>query len=190
MFDIQPTGQGSSWGLGVNSPGHVTGMFIGSNPRADARAFYWTNQTGMQDLGVLPGWVTSAGEGINDLDEIAGSLQGFQGKSISHVVLWTKSGGGWGVKDLGTLPGGFQALATALNNVGQVVGFSDYKQSGGLDHAFVWSNATGMQDLNLLIPVESGWVLSQANGINDLGQITGTGTINQETHAFLLTPTK
>jgi probable HAF family extracellular repeat protein len=190
MLDLQPAGLGSSWGFGVNSLGHVTGMFIGSNPRANPRAFYWTDQTGMQDLEVLPGWATSAGEGINDLDEIAGGLQGFQGKSIGHAVLWTQSDGRTRVKDLGTLPGGFQAFATALNNVGQVVGASDYKQSGGLDHAFVWSAATGMQDLNLLIPARAGWTLWQANGINDLGQITGKGTINQETHAFLLTPTQ
>ena len=190
MFDLQPTGPGSSWGFGVNSLGHVTGMFIGSNSRAGSRAFYWTDQTGMQDLGVLPGWATSAGEGINDMDEIAGTLQGFQGKSISHAVLWTQSGGRTRVKDLGALPGGFQAFATALNNVGQVVGASDTGQSEALDHAFVWSTATGMQDLNLLITAGSGWLLWQANGINDLGQITGKGTINQETHAFLLTPTQ
>jgi len=189
MLDLQPAGLGSSWGFGVNSLGHVTGMFIGSNAHANPRAFYWTGQTGMQDLAVLPGWDTSAGEGINNLDEIAGSLQGFDGKSISHAVLWTPSGGGgWGVKDLGTLPGGFQSFATALNNVGQVVGASDTGQNESLDHAFVWSTATGMQDLNLLIPAGSGWLLWQANGINDLGQITGKGTINQETHAFLLTP--
>ena len=131
-------------------------MFIGSNSRAGSRAFYWTDQTGMQDLGVLPGWATSAGEGINDMDEIAGTLQGFQGKSISHAVLWTQSGGRTRVKDLGALPGGFQAFATALNNVGQVVGASDTGQSEALDHAFVWSTATGMQETHafLLTPTQ------------------------------------
>ncbi len=45
-----------------------------------------------------------------------------------------------------------------------------------------------MTDLNTLIPPNSGWILTEARGINDAGQITGTGTINGETHAFLLTP--
>ena len=187
MIDLQPSGQGSSWGYGVNLLGHVTGLSIASDPRA----FLWTDTTGMQTLELLPGWSTGAGVGINDLDEIAGtSEKNFQGVIISHATLWTQRGGRSRVKDLGTLPGGFMSFATALNNVGQVVGASDFKQSGAVNHAFVWSSATGMQDLNLLIPAETGWTLWQANAINDLGQIAGRGTINQETHAFLLTATQ
>jgi probable HAF family extracellular repeat protein len=45
-----------------------------------------------------------------------------------------------------------------------------------------------MQDLNSLIPVGSGWVLSIANGINDSGEIVGYGLIHGKTHGFLLTP--
>jgi probable HAF family extracellular repeat protein len=45
-----------------------------------------------------------------------------------------------------------------------------------------------MSDLNSLIPPNSGWTLSEAFGINDTGQITGTGAINGATHAFLLNP--
>jgi probable HAF family extracellular repeat protein len=53
--------------------------------------------------------------------------------------------------------------------------------------AFIWQNAV-MSDLNTLIPGGSGWVLRIATGINDNGQITGTGTVGDQTHAFLLTP--
>jgi len=45
-----------------------------------------------------------------------------------------------------------------------------------------------MQDLNNLIPPNSGWSLSVAYAINKSGQITGQGTINGEQHGFLLTP--
>src|SRR5262245_12387301 len=45
-----------------------------------------------------------------------------------------------------------------------------------------------MADLNDLIPPGSGWLLEVAAAINDAGQITGTGTVNGCTHAFLLTP--
>jgi probable HAF family extracellular repeat protein len=45
-----------------------------------------------------------------------------------------------------------------------------------------------MQNLNDLIPSNSGWSLSLPTGINSRGQITGQGTINGEQHAFLLTP--
>lgn len=33
-----------------------------------------------------------------------------------------------------------------------------------------------------------GWILSNANAINDAGQITGDGSINGQAHVFLLTP--
>jgi probable HAF family extracellular repeat protein len=53
--------------------------------------------------------------------------------------------------------------------------------------AFIWQNGV-ITDLNTLIPSGTGWVLQQANGINDNGQIVGTGTIGGQAHAFLLTP--
>jgi hypothetical protein len=46
-----------------------------------------------------------------------------------------------------------------------------------------------MIDLNSLLDSGSGWVLTSANGINDSGQITGTGIFQGQTHAYLLTPT-
>ena len=45
-----------------------------------------------------------------------------------------------------------------------------------------------MQDLNELIPRGSKWVLTAAQAINQQGQIVGYGTVNQQTHAFLLAP--
>ena len=35
----------------------------------------------------------------------------------------------------------------------------------------------------------SSWYLEEAQGINDLGQIVGSGTINGQNHAYLMTPT-
>jgi hypothetical protein len=43
-----------------------------------------------------------------------------------------------------------------------------------------------MTDLNSLLPANSGWILSNATGINDSGQIVGVGTYNGQTQAFLL----
>ena len=39
-----------------------------------------------------------------------------------------------------------------------------------------------------MIPAGSGWALQSANGINDRGQIVGTGLHNGHTRAYLLTP--
>ena len=45
-----------------------------------------------------------------------------------------------------------------------------------------------MEDLNKFLDPNSGWVLSDATGINELGQICGNGTLNGQGHSFLLTP--
>jgi probable HAF family extracellular repeat protein len=45
-----------------------------------------------------------------------------------------------------------------------------------------------MVDLNTLIDPTLGWVLTTAAGINDAGQIVGSGVINGQSHAFLMTP--
>jgi hypothetical protein len=43
-----------------------------------------------------------------------------------------------------------------------------------------------MVDINELIPVDSGWELVNANGINNAGQIVGWGRVGGTTHGFLL----
>jgi hypothetical protein len=47
-----------------------------------------------------------------------------------------------------------------------------------------------MRNLNALIPADSGWYLVFAGGINERGQIAGTGILNGEVRGFLLTPTR
>ena len=45
-----------------------------------------------------------------------------------------------------------------------------------------------MQDLNTLIPRNSGWILNSVSDINVWGQIVGTGTFKGNPRGFLLTP--
>ena len=45
-----------------------------------------------------------------------------------------------------------------------------------------------MRDLDLEVAPGSGWVLVSANGVNDAGQIVGSGTLNGAQRGFLLTP--
>jgi hypothetical protein len=54
-------------------------------------------------------------------------------------------------------------------------------------HAFLW-NGSQMLDLNNLIDPNSGWVLEEAYGINNMGQIAGIGTHNGLQRSFILTP--
>ncbi len=107
------------------------------------------------------------------------------GPLIYHAFLYSASTGM--MSDLGALPGRDQSMASDINDLGQVVGISF--NDTGFAAAFIWSASTGMQDVNTLLPANSGWVLVSAEGISNSGQITGFGTFNgQVQHAYLLTP--
>jgi probable HAF family extracellular repeat protein len=101
------------------------------------------------------------------------------GNGASHAFLYS----GGSMTDLGALSQGWLSSALGINNSGEIVGESHL--NGGTPHAFLYANGS-MQDLNNLIPAGSGWDLEWASSINDRGQIVGWGTINGETHAFLL----
>ena len=84
------------------------------------------------------------------------------------------------VVELGYVGAGTNSEAYAINEEGLVVGSSN-------NNAFLWDADNGMLNLNDLLPDGSDWTnLSVASDINDLGQIVGWGTINGETHSFLI----
>lgn len=83
-------------------------------------------------------------------------------------------------------------------NGGQALGVNDLRRdsgkfSGPASNVCVVADPSftkpQLQNLNALIPPDSGCVLTYANGINQPGQIAAIGTVNGETHAALLTPT-
>ncbi len=86
----------------------------------------------------------------------------------------------YSVTDLGTL-GGTSSYATGINTSNEVVGEA-YTSSDKM-HAFEYSDDS-MEDLNSLLPSGSGWTLTEATGINDLGQIVGDGTIDGQTACY------
>ena len=52
-------------------------------------------------------------------------------------------------------------------------------------HGFVEMDGV-MIDLNQLLPVNSGWTIDAAYGINDSGAIVGAGTLNGQSYAVEL----
>jgi probable HAF family extracellular repeat protein len=75
----------------------------------------------------------------------------------------------------------------AMNSCPVIVGsfgiFPDYYR------AFAWDLNRGFQDLNSLIPPDSGWKLQEATSINEHGDIVGWGELHgEESVGFLLTP--
>jgi probable HAF family extracellular repeat protein/T5SS/PEP-CTERM-associated repeat protein len=130
----------------------------------------------MQDLGTLGGDLSEA-QAINENGQAVG-LARLAGGTTFHAFLWAG-----GMQDLGALTFA-NSIAYDINDEGQVVGAL---QTGQNSHAFVWADGQ-MQDLNNLIPANSGWVLQEARAINNKGRIVGFGTINGQTRAFLLKP--
>jgi probable HAF family extracellular repeat protein len=136
----------------------------------------------MIDLGTLDSGPVSAATAINDSGQVVGFSITSSYRSI-EAYLWEE---GVGMSRLGTL-GGNWSSAEDINNLGQIVGISSKAANVQDSYAVLWEGSV-MSDLNSLIPEDSGWLLTNAQGINDAGQIVGAGYINDQFHAFLLTP--
>ena len=134
----------------------------------------------MSDLGTLPGGTISGGGAINQSGQVTGLSEATSFRD-AHAFLFSNGI----MADLGVLPGGRYSVGQGINQSGQVTGYAN--TSSGDYVAILYSNGT-MQDLNNLIPANSGWVLQSGQSINDSGQITGYGLINGAQHAFLLNP--
>lgn len=82
------------------------------------------------------------------------------------------------------------SAAHAINDCGHIVGFtgnnSDHNATTG-HVAFMYANGK-MQNLGTLVSNRSAFTPISATEINNHGQIVGRGSINGESHAFLLTP--
>jgi probable HAF family extracellular repeat protein len=89
--------------------------------------------------------------------------------------------------NLGDLPGGADySNVYGINDAGQLVGFSNAATGNS---AFLWQNGV-MTDLSTVAGVAgTGWSLTEAWAINDVGQIVGSGRNPQgDISAFILTP--
>jgi len=153
-------------GLVINNAGDVAGT---CDTESGSRAVLWENSAkNAVDLGTLPGDDWSSPASMNNKGDIVGS----SGDSDTHrAVLWKRSEKT--IKNLGVLTGRVSSKALGINNRGDVVGYSEGGHSR--EHAFLWTNKDGMQDLNDLLAINSGFVLVQAVGINSQGVISVMG---------------
>lgn len=158
----------------INNQGDVTG-------ESDTNHVYLYRHGVYHDLGTLFGGRESVGYAINDRGDITGQSEVMVGNTPwdarreIHAFLASPDGI---MADLGTLPGGHESRGRGINNQGEVVGDS-------YGRAFLYKNGK-MVDLNSLIPADSGWTLGTASGINDAGQIVGTGRYHLRIgHGFL-----
>src|SRR5262249_18509216 len=147
--------------------GQVAGLVVANHctfPTPPAHAFRWDDGV-REDLGVLPGHVSSAAFGINEAGQVVGeSSDG----SVTRAVRWD----GPAMVDLGVLPGQASSSAGDINNAGQVVG-SSWETDRAVSRATVWQDGVP-HDLNDLVAAGD-WVLLDARAINDSGAIVGAG---------------
>jgi probable HAF family extracellular repeat protein len=138
------------------------------------------------DLGTLGG-SDSVAYAINNAGQIVGGSATSSG-STTHAFLYS----GGRMIDLGGLGGAYpDSYAFAINEQGQVVGYA-YNSAASSDapiHAFLYNGST-MTDLSSVL----GGTWSQAEGINDSGQVVGyysTGAASARVfEAFLYNGTK
>ena len=164
----------------INGYDQIVGVSNAGTVRAD-HAFIWENGI-MTDLGTLGGDYSVA-MGLNDSGKTVGYSSISNGER--RPVYWVSGV----INELQTL--GSQGQANAINEAGIIVGSSI---AAGRGHAVLWMNDS-IFDLNEHIYEEPKWLLQMANGINDQGDIVGTGLVDldgngsfDEQHAFLLTP--
>ncbi|HLJ93427.1 MAG TPA: carbohydrate binding domain-containing protein [Gemmataceae bacterium] len=132
------------------------------------------------------------GKAINASGEVAGSVNHSVGLASPYDTTAFVYQNGQTI-DLGGLPGYAYSSANGINDLGQVVGTAwrtlpDFPLPPSMptERPFLYTDGQ-MIDLNSLLPAGSGWTLFEANGINDQGQIAGTGVNPQgQTHAFIL----
>jgi len=201
LTDLGTLGGVQSAGYAINASGDVVGnAFVASG---QSHPFLYSRGV-MHDLGTLPDneqW-SHVAYGVNDAGRVVGLVikWGFQSFSYINGVLSDLGPGGavainnnghiimdndaYAVLDVnGTMTYLGPGTARDINNEDQIVG------NGFAFQRAVIFEAGAVLDLNTMIDPNSGWFLEDARGINDLGDIVGTG-LNRagQRHAFMLTP--
>jgi probable HAF family extracellular repeat protein len=200
MIDLGdlPGGDSFSAGNAINSFGQVTGISDTSNdPFIDPHAFLWTptsaNGTNgsLMDLGALSGsFDTSYGQSINSYGQVAGlSRLGTNTRGFAWTPT-TPNGTSGSMVDIGALPyGNGDSSAAGINDVGQITG--DSNNASGNTHAFLWSPAQANGSTGTMVDLgdlPGGYDLSQADAINNRGQVTGGSFTAAGSRAYLWSP--
>jgi len=167
-------------GLAINN----TGLTGGFSTQTQHAAIYNLSSGSITDLGTFGG-TESQVSAMSDTGLVVGEAET---PTSTHAFLYDINTGV--LTDLGNLSSSAWASeAASVNDLGQVVGGYALDGTYAEGAAFIYNKAGGMQNLNNLIDPSLGWDLTGTGGINDAGEIVGSGYNPQgQFHAFLLTP--
>lgn len=199
MSPLPTLGGNNGFAAGINDQGQVVGWAENAvhDPTCNGRhqvlqfeAVIWGPDGQIQQqLPPFPGDPDGAAVAINNNGQvvgISGTCDQAVGRfSAKHAVLWQNGI----ITDLGNLGGAAWNTPDAINNRGQIVGFSDLP--GDADgspnfHAVLWTNNEPQCGGHCLdLGTLSGDILSEATGINNLGQIVGVSIGANGSRAFL-----
>ena len=165
-------GQVFSRANGINAMGQVVGYSGLTRDGDDSRAFMWSSQTGMIDIGTLGGAYAQA-NAINDAGAITGAsdLPSMSTKITHAFIYCSQCMGSVRMRDLGVL-GGNSSYGMAINNSNHVAGYSTIKPNDNRVHAFL-HDGNKMIDLGSLGSKRWGSDESAALGVNNLDQVVG-----------------
>jgi probable HAF family extracellular repeat protein len=160
-----------SWAKDINDSDQIVGTFDDCDTDI-YHAFLWENGE-MKDLGTLGGNYAQA-FAINNSGQIVGSST--NSNNCCHGFLWQDG-------NMVALEG---ETAWDINDAGQILcGDKDGLKDGDSSLLYDNGNYYALDDLVLDI---GEWTILAGYSINDLGQIVGSGYIDGEWQAFLMTP--
>ncbi len=171
-------GQMYSRANGINAMGQVVGYSGQQRDSSESRAFVWSAQTGMIDIGTLGGAYAQA-YAINDTGYITGAsqTQGMGPMLTTHAFIYRLPTPPYPrfnrMVDLGALAG-LSSYGMAINSDNHVVGYSTIATNDERVHAFL-HDGTKMIDLGSLGGPGNRWGsdVSVALGVNKYDQVVG-----------------
>jgi probable HAF family extracellular repeat protein len=163
---------------GINATGQVVGYSGLQRDSTESRAFVWSSQTGMIDIGTLGGAYAQA-NAINDNGYITGAsqTQGMGPILTTHAFIYRVPSPPYQrfsrMVDLGAL-GGLSSYGMAINSYNHVAGYSTLSTKDDRVHAFL-HDGKKMIDLGSLGGPGNRWGsdFSVALGVNSYDQVVG-----------------
>jgi len=156
----------------ISSDG-TTAVGVGSIGTTASRAFIWSESTGIQNLGILPGFHESLATEISaDKSTVIGHLR--MANSDRTAFYWRAD---TGIQLIQPLTGYTSLSANSVTSDGSVI--VGNAQAFGGNRAYIWSADLGMRDLNDVFAsvLPNGWLLASAYISADGRVLTGLASV-------------